>query len=490
MASIKKNFLYSGLLTTANYIFPMLTYPYVSRVLGVTNIGTCNFIDSIIHYFIIFSMLGINIVGIREVAQNTDNRSKLNKIFSSLFWLNTITTSIALLFLIIATLYVNQLREHFNLMLIGALKLVFNYLTIDWFYKGLENFKYITTRSLIIRCLYVVSVFLFIHDADDYPIYYFLSVVCIVINAVVNLLYSRHFVTIIIQGVKLKKYIKTYMTMGFYLLLTSMYTTFNVAYLGFVAGGTEVGYYTTASKLYHIFIGVFTAFTGVMLPRMSSLLSEGKENKFKSLLNRSNDILLNCSIPVIIFVIIYAPTIIFVIAGTGYEGAIQPMQIMMPLMLIIGYEQIIIVQVLTPMKKDKAILLNSIMGSLTGLMLNILLVYYLKSIGSSIVWLFSELAVLCSAQHFVTKYARFSFPWHALFRYIIRYTPLAIVIMLCMLWIPNQWTSIIAASTISISYFLVLNVVILKEGEVRYLIMNCLKYVNSKSRWTKKGIIP
>ena len=92
MPSIKKNFLYSSFLTTANYIFPLLTFPYVSRVLGVTNIGICNFVDSIINYFIIFSMMGVNTVGLREVAACKGDKQKLSEVFSGLFWLNTITT--------------------------------------------------------------------------------------------------------------------------------------------------------------------------------------------------------------------------------------------------------------------------------------------------------------------------------------------------------------------------------------------------------------
>lgn len=100
MASIKKNFLYSSILTTANYLFPFLTYPYVARVLGVTNVGICNFVDSIINYFIIFSMLGIGTVGIREIAKYKNNSTKLNETFSGLFLINFISTFIVLLVLI------------------------------------------------------------------------------------------------------------------------------------------------------------------------------------------------------------------------------------------------------------------------------------------------------------------------------------------------------------------------------------------------------
>ena len=137
--------------------------------------------------------------------------------------------------------------------------------------------------------------------------------------------------------------------------MTSMYTTFNTAYLGFVAGETEVGYYTTANTLYGALLAFFGAFTGVMLPRMSSLIAEGKTDKFNELLKKSANILFSYSIPFVILFIIYAPEIIWLYAGKGYEGAIIPMQICMPLMIIIGYEQIIITQGLLPLDKNKAV---------------------------------------------------------------------------------------------------------------------------------------
>lgn len=117
---LKKNILYSSVLTTANYVFPLLVYPYVSRVLGVTNIGICNFVDSIIHYFILFSMMGVTIMGTREIAASRANSDSLDSKFSSIIALNGITTLIALIILIIATLSVPQLWENRHMMVYGC----------------------------------------------------------------------------------------------------------------------------------------------------------------------------------------------------------------------------------------------------------------------------------------------------------------------------------------------------------------------------------
>lgn len=455
--SIKKNFFYSSILTSANYLFPLLTYPYVSRILGVTNIGICNFVDSVINYFILVSAMGVNILGIREIAKSKNNRIELDKTFSSIFLLNTCTTFIALFLLLIAAFTIPQLSAHRSLMIIGAVKLLFNYLLIEWLYKGLEEFKYITTRTLIVKISYVIAVFIFVRKSEDYSTYYLLTVSMIVINAFFNTLYSKKFVSLRWNKLELKRYLKPFFTFGAYLVITSMYTSFNVAYLGFIAGEKEVGFYTTATKLYAILLSLFTAFTGVMLPRMSALMIEKKDNEIQLLLNKSIDFLFNFSIPLIILTTVCAPQIIAIIAGKGYEGAILPMRIVMPLIFIIGYEQILIIQTLMPMKKDKAVLINSILGATVGFTLNILLVSTLESIGSAIVWLASEVTVLISAQHFVTKYTKMTFPWKLLFKHLIHYLPLIIIAYLLYIYIGDNIYILYFLSAITIVYFLISN---------------------------------
>lgn len=462
MANLKKNIIYSSILTTANYIFPLITYPYVSRVLGVDKIGICNFVDGIINYFILFSMLGISIIGIREIAKNKNIKADLNKTFNSLFFLNTISTTIMLILLIIAINIIPKLYEHRELMYIGAFKLIFNYLLIEWLYKGLEDFKFITNRTIIVKCIYVIAVFLFIHNVGDYKLYYLISSLMIVINAIINVLYSRNFVNYSLHNICVKPFIKSFLILGFYMLLTSMYTSFNVAYLGFAAGETEVGYYTTAIKLYSIILSIFTAFTGVMLPRMSALIAEQKIDEFKNLLDKSVNLLFGFSIPIIIFTIIFSRSIILLLSGNGYEGAIMPMQIVMPLILIIGYEQILVIQILMPLKKDRTILINSIIGASMSLIFNLLIVSQYKSIGSACVWVISELSVLIMSQYFVKKFINIKFPILFLLKNIIYNLPLAVLLYILFINYDSVMIMILAA-LLMIIYSFILQYFILKN---------------------------
>lgn len=426
MVSIKKNFLYSSVLTTAGYIFPMITYPYASRVLGVDNIGIFNFVDSIISYFILISMMGISVIGIREVAAVRNDSVKLNKVFSSLVILNSITTVFAIVGLILTVILIPKLRANSTLFFIGISKIFFNYLLVEWLFKGLEDFKYITLRTLGVRILLVIAIFALVHTKNDLGMYYGAICGVVVVNAIVNCIYARKFVSFDFRNISLRPYVKSFFILGINGFLVSMYTTFNTVYLGFVASEEEVGYYGTAIKLYTIILALYTAFTGVMLPRMSALVHDNNKEEFMRLLFKSLRFLISCSIPAILFVEFFTPQIVELLAGNGYEGAIIPMRIVIPLVFIIGYEQIIIIQALMPLKKDSKIFFNSVIGAITGILLNLLLVQKFFAIGSSIVWVLSEILILILSQICIEKYIKIKFPFERLLKTILFYFPLCV----------------------------------------------------------------
>lgn len=399
--SIKKNFFFSSILTAANYIFPLITYPYVSRVLGVTSIGKFNFIDNVIQCFLIISLLGIGTVGIREIAKSKSNKESLNRIFSSLLIINTITTIIALVILLLSILWVPKFENYKSLLVIGSLKLFSSYLLIDWFYKGIEDFKFITYRTIIIRTIYVISVFLFVKDDQDYNIYYFLLAVSITANAIINLIYAKRYIKFVFDKKTIIYLLKPITYLGAYTILAWLYNSFSTIYLGFVASDEEVGYYTTATKLYNIVLALFTALTGVMLPRLSSLIGEKKHDEFQKMISKNLNVIFSITIPIAIFSIVYSSDIIRLIAGEGYERAALSMRIIMPLVFIIGFEQVLIMQIMMPLKMDKEIMINTICGAIIGIILNLFLVPRLLSVGAAISWVGAEVGVMLAAIYFI-----------------------------------------------------------------------------------------
>lgn len=456
--SIKKNFAYKSILTISTYIMGFITFPYISRVFGVNRLGLINFVDNTINYFLLFATMGINILGVREIATAKTNNEERNKIFSNILGINIWFTIATLVIYVTLITIIPKLSQYSELFYIGSVKIIFTTFLIEWFFTGIENFKYITIRSIIIKFIYIISVFLFIRHKDDYILYIILTVGTVVVNAIINMLYVKRYVTIIPKELLNTRYIKNNLSLGVYAIMTSMYLTFNVMYLGFVSDNTQVGYYTTAFKLYSVILGFFTAFTNVMLPRMSSLLAEGNNERFQELINKSFAAVAKFSIPLILCSMVLSPQIIYVLSGPGYEGAIQPMRIIMPAIIFVGIAQILAIQILMPMKKDKILLIASICGAIVSIIFNIILVPNLESIGSAIILLSCELLVTLIYIIYIVTKTVIKIPWLKILHEIAFTIPCIFVCILCTISFDNPYISLVISTILSISIWLICNI--------------------------------
>lgn len=390
MSSIKKNFIYKTLLTISNYLIAFITFPYISRILGVENVGLVNFVDNTINYFLLFATMGVNVLGTREIAGAGDDNLRRSQVFSNILGVNLLFTVLTLFVYVILVVSIPKLAAYKELFYVGAAKILFTAFLIEWFFTGIEDFKFITIRSLLIKTLYVICIFIFVKSPSQYKLYFYLTVALTVINSLINIIYSHKFVKISVKDLFNFRYLKQNVTIGIYGIMTSMYLTFNVMYLGLVSDNIQVGYYTTAFKVYSVVLGFFSAFTNVMLPRMSAIISSDDKNLFNTMIIKSLDIMIMFSIPLILCTEVMAPEIIYVLSGPGYEGAIGPMRIIMPAIFSVGIAQVLAIQYLMPLKKDKVLLYVSIIGAIIALIVNIISVNQYKSIGSASVLLISE----------------------------------------------------------------------------------------------------
>ena len=482
--SVKKNFAYNLLLTLSKYLFPLITYPYVSRVLGVNNIGVCNFVDSLIDYFVLFSTLGVGSFGVREIARCKGDIERRNKTFSSLVAMNFVGTLVAIAALVLCTLYVPSLQVYREFLWIGLVKLFFSLFLIEWLFEGLQEFKYITLRTIAVRSLYVVGVFVFIRSPDDAIVYYALTVGTVFFNALWNWRYSKKFRTFRFSQVNFRIFILPVLVFGYYRLLTYMYTTFNMVFLGFSSGDKEVGYFATATKLYSILMGVFTAFTNVMVPKVSELLSDGNREKIQKIADDTFNILTIVSLPIIIVCLFCADEIIYIIAGAGYEGAILPFKIVIFLLLVIGMEQIVIQQFLMASTSNKSIFMVSTVGAVVGLLGNIFLTTRLGAIGSALSWGVSELSVLIVGIFLVKKLLCIRFKSRVILKNIgwaLLYFPVPIVFS-CYLEIPFG-IRIAAVGILTASVFALIN---LKFNKCEMMVAELQKLMR-KIRPAKNG---
>ena len=456
--SIKKNFAYKSVLTLSTYL--IISFPYVARVLGVERIGLVNFVDNTVNYFLLFATMGVGLLGVREIAAVKEDKKRRDQVYSSMLALNLLFTLVSLGIYLLCISTIPKLCQYDELFYIGTAKILFTVFLVEWFFTGVENFRYITLRSILIKVLYIISVFLFVRDTSDYRLYFILTVGVVVLNALINQLYIRKFVRVRWNNIQLFKYLKQNVTLGIYTLMTSMYLTFNVMYLGLVSNNTEVGYYTTAFKLYSVILGFFTAFTNVMLPRMSSLLANGEKDRFQELVNRSFSVMATCCIPLILCSMIMAPQIVYILSGPGYEGAILPMRIIMPAAFAVGVAQVLAIQVLMPMKKDKVLLIASIIGAVVSLLINLLVVPSVKSVGSAVVLLCSEMGVTGMYVWYVLSQELILIPIKAIGKNVLFSLPSVVICLGCGRWIDNELLGVGCAVVLAGILWMLLQIII------------------------------
>ena len=428
-----------------------VTFPYVSRVLGVEHIGLVNFVDNTIGYFLLFATMGVNLLGVREIAAVKEQPDERSRVFSRILGQNLLSTLVVLLIYLIIVSTVPILSQYASLFYMGAAKIVCTAFLVEWFFSGIENFRYITLRSLAIKVLYVIAVFVFVRNQEDYRLYFLLTISTVVVNALINTIYVRRFVKIRLGELFSLLYLKRCCILGAFFIMTSMYITFNVMCLGFYTDNTQVGYYTTAFKLYTVVLGLFSSFTSVMIPRMSALISAGEEERFQKLVSKSFRAMFTFSIPMIICAAILAPQIIYVLSGTGYEGAILPMRIIMPAALFVGISQILSMQILTPMKQDKVLFVASAIGASVCLIINITVVPMLQSVGSAIVLLCSEMAVSTTYMVWVSRKRIATIPLQNIGRQVAFALPCAAICWACQHFLENPFVILGVAFPLALS---------------------------------------
>lgn len=465
MPKITTNFIYNVALTLSTYLINLVLFPYVSRVLGVDMVGKVGFVNETISYFSLFAILGIPTIGIREIAACGNDWERRSRVFSNLLVLLAGLTAVVMGVYLVAVFIVNRFQADRNLFIIGTGILLFSSFLIEWFYQGLENFRYITIRSILVKLVYALAVFLTVRHPEDYVRYFTLTVLAVVLNAAINVGYSRRFATFSLRNLDLKAYFKPLFSLGLYKIMISMYTTFNVVYLGFVSTETEVGYYYASKKLFYILLGLFSAFATVMMPRMSSLVEKGEKEEFHRKVGQMFDLVFAIAIPLVVYLVLMASKIIGLMSGFGYEGAVLPMQIISPVLLLSSMAQIWVIQILLPLRKDRIILLSSIIGAATGILVNILLVGRLGAVGSAIVMLCSELAGNLFGFVYALRGGYLRFPLKQAGVFLIGSLPYALC---CLpgLFIDGYFPALLVTGVLCLLYFLLFNIVMYKDSSI------------------------
>ena len=407
MTSLKKNIFWNSVRVGSNLVFPLVTFPYVSRVLGPDTIGLFNYVTAIAAYFTLFASLGFPIYGVREIANVKDKPEEFGNIVNSIFTANVIATFIVYLAYSVVALLISG--EYLLLYFIIGLSVLMSCISFDWFYQGIEDFRYITVRSLIIKVVSIVGLFIFVHDKSDLQAYAILSIVGTCGNNILNLIRINKYVKLRFSLVDCWKHTRGASTLFLGTIAVSLYTNLNSIMVGALGTMEAVGFFTTGNKVVSLVMTIITAVTSTIIPRMSYLVGSGKEEEAVLLQKKTINLLNYIALPMIAGLVILAKPIILVFSGKEFLPSVIVLQILSFLLIIIPWSSFLGLQILYPIRKEKYGNYAVVTGALVNLVLNFILIPRYSYIGVAISVVCAEMVITLVHYIFAMRYMKLKF---------------------------------------------------------------------------------
>lgn len=405
--SVKVNYILNLINTGTQMLFPLITFPYVCRVIEADGIGQINFFQSIISYISLFTCLGIPMYAIREIARDRSDVVQMNQTAMEILLLHSMLTLVGYAIVAILCLTVPQIQVNIPLFLILSLTIFFTAIGCEWFYKGIEDFKYITIRGLIIKTVSVVLLFIFVKSKTDLLYYGCYTVFGVLGGNIFNFFRLRKYIhreNIIFSELHIKRHVKPVLKVFSFSVVTSIYLQLNTVLLGFLKNALAVGYFAAATKVMQMLLMMSFCLGSVMMPRASHLIAENKEDEFNRLIQKSYDFTLAIALPMTIGLIFCAPSLITALCGVKFEHSILPSQIIAPIILMVAISNVFGIQVLFPKGKINIVTFCCGIGAVADLILNLCLIPFFSYIGTSIAYLGAEVATTVSMYFIGRKY--------------------------------------------------------------------------------------
>ncbi len=393
--SIKFNFIMNALLTVSAIIFPLITFPYISRVLLVDGSGKVAFAISVVSYFTMFASLGVPTYGIRACAKVRDDREKLSATVQELLIINGITTAVIYVAFFLSLAVIPKFNEQRILLTVVSFSIVLNTMGIQWLYSALEQYSYITFCALGFKVVGLVLMFAFVHSPEDYIIYGAVSAFASYGSGILNFINMRKFVSLKkTVSYDFKRHIRPILTFFFMSAAASIYLNLDMVMLGFMKTDTDVGYYNAAIKVKTVLVNVVTSLGTVLLPRLSFYIEKGEMEAFRKTVVKAVRFVVTAGSALMVFFIIFARESILILSKEPFLPATFPMQLLMLTVLLIGLSNITGIQILTPMGREDKVLISVVAGAVVDFVLNLFLIPHFASAGAAFATVMAELVVL------------------------------------------------------------------------------------------------
>lgn len=419
MKSLQKNFLYNVLYQILLVILPLITAPYISRTLGATAVGVYSYTYSVAYYFLLIAMLGIGNHGNRSVAAVRDDREKLNKTFSSIYSLQVMTFSIAILaYSFYLVLFVKNNRLIVLLQLIYVTSGLFD---IGWLFFGLEQFKLTVARNTLIKISTVVLMFVFVHKPSDLWKYTLIMSAGTLFSQAYLWLYVKKYVSFKKCSVKeIASNIKPVLILFVPVLAYSIYKVMDKIMLGNMSSYDQVGFYNNAEKIINIPMGIITALGTVMLPRMSNIVANGDKKRVDDYIRISAKLVTLLSSAIAFGLMGVSSVLAPVFFGDEFIACGEIIRLLSVTVFFIAWANVIRTQYLIPNKRDSIYLTSTMVGAILNLIINWMLIPKYQANGAAFGTIVAEFSVMLVQMVAVKN----ELPMR---KYIMSYSPILII---------------------------------------------------------------
>lgn len=401
--SITKNFIYNTLYNSMTILFPLITIPYISRILLADGLGKINYANNIVTWFLLFASLGIPRYGIREIAKERDESNNLNKTFSELFYINLISSLVCDIAYLMAIILIPYFRDKLLLYIVVGIQLFLNIFNVDWFYQGVEEYGYITKRSFIIKVLSLVAMFTFVKTHDDYVIYALIQSIALAGNYILNFAYLKRFVKFVRKKINLTKHISSIFVLLSTQLAVSIYALLDTTMLGFWCSDSIIGYYSNAQRLIKIVATLTASLGGVMLPRLVNMHHRNDMVSIKKLSEIALKIILFICLPVFTGLIFISKDLVLLLFGEEFLPCVTTLKIFSPFILFTTVGNLYGTQLLMVFGQEKKLFKSVLFGSILNFSLNFLLIKVFYHNGAALASVITECIVMLIQIQMVKK---------------------------------------------------------------------------------------
>ena len=433
--SIKFNFIMNLIRVLMTILFPLITYPYAARVLNTSGVGRAAFVVSIVSYFQLVASFGVNNYAITEGAKIRDDKQKLNKFATEMFFINLVFTVLAYAMFVVV-LFLPKFDGYEVLLIISSSSILFTTLGMEWLYELLEEYQYITIRSILFQVISLILLFVLVRSESDVIWYVALTAVGTVGSGVLNFVHSRHYVKLFqsrICWADIRVHMKPMVYMFGVSIASVIYINSDITMLGLIKGDKDAGIYSTASKLNQVLSTLIKSLSTVIMPRLAYYIQQNQKENFERLLNRAFHFMLMLIAPCIVGMILISPEVIHLVSGKNYQDFLPGISTSRILAINLFFSPIngfIAYQIFMPKKKERIIFWATLGGAISNLAINAFLIPLLSFDGAAIATVLAEAMVMCICMILGHKMIPFRGMIRGAWKYVLASIPMIVIYFL------------------------------------------------------------